>query len=136
MQRRFTVLDPRMPVSHCAVLEAAKGETDFAVAVDGRLVGFLPRSLWQAAIRRSGGGMLVGEIMKKHFVCFSPTADLADAYRDLKRLEQDHFPVLQDGQVVGVLSSNQIRRMGLGQPIASVQRAKRGPLAGLTVDLG
>lgn len=56
--------------------------------------------------------MQAEEIMTERVVSVGPTSTIAEAIEVLSELDVRHLPVLEDGELVGILSDRDLRAMG------------------------
>lgn len=103
-------LRPDEPLARCRELAIQRRQEDFVLEADGRLVGLLPRADWAAALRELGDGVPVGQVARRHFFVLRGDAPLEQVFREMLRSEQQVFPVVEEGRLVGLLSLEDIGR--------------------------
>jgi len=81
---------------------------DFPVVSDGRLVGVLTRGDLMKAVAARGPLAPVSEAMKPQFETAEPSEMLEGAFRRLQGCECHSLPVLRGGQLVGILTMENI----------------------------
>jgi len=95
------------------VLEQAKrGQSaPFAVVDGSRLVGVLTASDITAALEVYGSSALVGHIMRQEWPQASPSDSLATARQRMARSGLEAIPVVEDGQLLGMVTAQQIQQL-------------------------
>ena len=81
---------------------------DFPVVAGGRVVGVLTRAGMLAGLGRAGPGSLVSESMDTSFRTTTPIEPVEKAVARLRECHCSTMPVLDDGQLSGVLTSENI----------------------------
>ena len=104
------MLEPVDPLQSCQEAMDELQQSDFLVLEDGRLVGVVEGERWKKSIRELGPSVPVSRIMRRQFVCFSPASDMAQVWRDVLRMEQTLFPVMDEDRVLGVVAHDDLRR--------------------------
>ena len=142
MLTEFTTLNPDDSVGRCLEYVYHHRQEDFPVILEGRIVGILARKDWLAALHREGPDARVSDIMTRHFISVSIQTPLSKIYQDLAALKQGVFPVIENGQVRGLLTADDISRFLLVEQ-ARKRREKQPPPesrpirpSSFTVDLG
>jgi Zn-dependent protease/predicted transcriptional regulator len=130
------VLHPDEPLSRCLDLAVHRKQEDFAVEADGRLVGILVRKDWVRAIRARGAATPIGEVVRRHFLALHPDAPLTRVYEELGRMQQNLFPVIENGQLVGLLTAADVERFLALREIRFRPLRPHADRARFTVDLG
>jgi CBS domain-containing protein len=97
-------------VAIARMLEAEVGSV--AVTDEGRLVGiFTERDVLRLAGQGSGfGELLVGEAMTRRLYTVEPDDDVLAAARLMQEKRIRHLPVIQDGNVLGILGIREVLR--------------------------
>lgn len=111
MMTRFHALRPEDSLGEAA--NAAQGgfQQDFPVMDGAHLVGLLPRSALITALQKSSPASPVAETMKRDFAVVSPADALDHVFELLSGDEPaEMVPVMQDGQLVGLLTHDSIGR--------------------------
>jgi CBS domain-containing protein len=83
-------------------------QQDFPVVEDGRLVGILTRPDLVAALGRHGPGARVREIMRRDFVTVDPRDMLQTTFARLQDCDCRTLPVVQDGRLVGLVTTDNL----------------------------
>jgi len=142
MLTEFTTLNPDDSVGRCLEYVYHHRQEDFPVILEGRIVGILARKDWLAALHREGPDARVSDIMTRHFISVSIQTPLSKIYQDLAALKQGVFPVIENGQVGGVLTADDSSRFLLVEQTHK-RREKQPPPesrpirpSSFTVDLG
>lgn len=126
MSRPVAVLAPSDTVEQGIRALYQTGQDDFPVTVEGQLVGWVVRvDLLDAALKTP-----VGEVMATHFPAVTPADPVAQVYEDFLSTGTNSVPVVVDGQVVGLLTGENIRRFLEVQ--AGFKKRRRATVAGRT----
>ncbi|MBU1692868.1 MAG: site-2 protease family protein [Verrucomicrobia bacterium] len=136
MMVETVVLHPDEPLSRCLDLAVHRKQEDFAVEANGRLVGILARADWVAALQARGEATPVGEVARRHFLALHPDAPLTRVYEELGRMQQPLFPVIENGQLVGLLTVADAERFLALREVRFRPLRPRTDRARFTVDLG
>ncbi len=142
MVTQFVRLLPDDPVGRCLEYVYHHRQEDFPVEQDGRLVGILARADWLAALHRDGAQAPVRNVMRQHFVSVRLRTPLTRLYQDLRALDQGVFPVVEKGQMLGLVTADDVSRYVLvqearGTPAAAADGPRgAGPTSRLSIDLG
>ncbi|MCI0357629.1 MAG: site-2 protease family protein [Planctomycetaceae bacterium] len=83
-------------------------QQDFPVVEDDHVVGIITRSDLLKALADSGRHGQVADVMQRKFVAVRPDDALTDAFAKLQSCECYSMPVIQDGQLVGLLTSENV----------------------------
>lgn len=86
-------------------------EEDFPVVDDGRLVGVLTRKRLLTALTEYGREAHVGKIMQQECTSIGPSDMLTEAFERMQEIDCPMLPVVQDGEVVGVVTLENIGEM-------------------------
>lgn len=108
MIRDMKTLAPTDPLSRAVEEVLAGFQQDFPVVDGGRLVGVLTRSDLMRALSQHGPAWSVGEAMEKEFEVAEPNEELDRAFARLQECRCRTFPVLRGGQLVGVLTAENV----------------------------
>lgn len=138
------ILHPGDPLERCREAAIHRHQDGFVVEQDGRLVGILPARDWVDALRKRGPQTPVGEVMRRHFLALHPDAELNRVYSEVRREGQGLFPVIENGQLVGLLSAAGLERflvlreLGVGVRWQSGRVPGRGGprVSRFSIDLG
>lgn len=91
---------------------------DFPVLDDGRIVGVLTRDDLLKAIARDGVDGPVSDVMRREFEMADPAEMLEPAFLRLQTCDCHALPVVRDGQVVGILTMDNIGELMMVQAAA------------------
>jgi Zn-dependent protease/CBS domain-containing protein len=107
----FPTLSPQDTLD--TVLERTKrGQTaPFAVLDGPRFLGLLTTTDITAALETYGGSALTGDIMRQGVATVSPSDTLAHARQLMARSGLSGLPVVQDGQLLGLVTAHQIQQI-------------------------
>jgi len=119
----FPTLSPQDSLD--AVVERVKHGhlAPFAVMNSLRLVGLLTASDITAALETYGPSALVGHIMRQDFATLSPSDTLACAHQLMARSGLTGLPVMQDSQLLGMVTAQQIEQI---YRFLTAQRERQG----------
>ncbi|MEZ6242925.1 MAG: site-2 protease family protein [Phycisphaerales bacterium] len=102
----FRTLDAGATLHEAVDTLLAGSQQDFPVVEEGRLVGMLYRQALVRAIAQGGMEHTVREVMDAGVDALSPDAALESAIESLR--EKPAVPVLEDGRLVGLLTSENV----------------------------
>ncbi|MBI5394710.1 MAG: CBS domain-containing protein [Verrucomicrobia bacterium] len=90
-------------------VEAYLGTSPLMLGIIGLMI-FLAAGSEAQAIRLRGmlRGATVGQVMNPEFVRVTPDETAADCFRKIYRTSQDDFPVMTDGQLLGLLTREDV----------------------------
>lgn len=139
----FVNIAPEDTVARCLENVYHRKQEDFVVEHEGRLVGVVARKDWLEALHSGGPETKVADIMRRHFISVIPRTPLSRLYQDLWHLKQGVFPVVENGKLVGLLTTEDVSRYLMVQAIRQDSSAGRtlsggaaGPSSRFTIDLG
>jgi len=102
-------LSPNDPLSRPVDLILDGFQQDFPVlAANGTVQGMLPRATLLRALRERGEQARVGDVMEREFSQASPTELADDVLTRLKSSGGHSIPVIRDGQLLGVLTMDNV----------------------------
>jgi CBS domain-containing protein len=139
MIRDFRTLRPEDPLS-LAVEHLLDGfQQDFPVVEGGRPVGVLTRNDLAAALGRVGMQGRVGEAMQREFVTTDPREMLQSVFARLQHCNCHTLPVVQDGRLLGLITSDNLAEVLLIQDsLGATHRAgalpRHGKMAGIGIE--
>jgi Zn-dependent protease/predicted transcriptional regulator len=108
MMTDFRMLESGEPLDHAVALVLAGAQRDFPVTQNGRLVGVLTRDALVAALATGNADVPVAQVMDREFQT-TDAQDLLDAaVQRLQGCRCQVLPVLQRGQVVGLLTPDNV----------------------------
>jgi len=108
MLTNFHTLTPRDTVSRAVELILSGSQTDFPVVEGGAVVGVLTRSDVLAALSRQEFETPVNGIMRREFQTADLNEMLESAFARLQTCRCHTMPVTQGGQLVGLLTSENV----------------------------
>ncbi len=104
----FRQLSPNDPLSRAVELILAGSQQDFPVVENERVVGVLTRSALLLALARSGQSTSVSEVMGNKFEVADSSEMLATVVPRLQACECHTLPVVRRGQLVGLLTMDNV----------------------------
>lgn len=104
----FTTLKPGDTLQHAVDRILASTEQDFIVAENGKPIGILFMSDIAETLRSKDRDTTIDEVMKTDFITLEAGDPLPGVYRELRRGDRNYFPVMDNGELVGVLDMNNI----------------------------
>ena len=104
----FQSLSPREPLGRAVELILSGSQTDFPVVEGNAVVGVLTRSDLLAGISRQGQDVPVAGIMQRDFQIVDANEMLETAFARLQTCGCHTMPVTHRGQLVGLLTSDNI----------------------------
>jgi len=115
----FRTLSQFDPLLRASDLLIGGSQEDFPVVDDGRVVGVLTREDIVSGLSRSGIGGRVAEVMRRTFIAAGPLDALEPVVMRMQSSAAEAVPVIDNGQLVGLLTAHNIREYLM------VQRALR-----------
>jgi Zn-dependent protease/predicted transcriptional regulator len=106
MVRQFQTLAPHDTLAAAAQHVLNGFQQDFPVLHDGRVVGILTRSDLITALSQHGPGTTVEGVMQRNFETASPKEMLETALARLQACDCRTLPVLENGRLVGLVTSD------------------------------
>ncbi|PKD43549.1 site-2 protease family protein [Rhodohalobacter barkolensis] len=104
----FTILKPDDTLQVAIDRILSSTEQDFIVQENDNVVGILFMSDLAQAVREKGKQTVVSEVMEQNIITLNAGDPLPSAYREFKRGNKNFFPVMDNGEIVGVLDMNNI----------------------------
>ena len=86
------------------------------LSLDGTLVGMLSERDLVREFSKHGAGLTelsVGDILTKSVIFMAPSADLSDAMRTMHQHGFRHVPILNAGELIGVISIRDLLALGM-----------------------
>lgn len=108
MITEFKTLAPEDTLSRAVEFLLAGYQQDFPVVAEGRLVGMLTRTALVNGLARLGGSMPVADAMEQQFVTARPEEPVEKVFQRLQSAASRSMPVLEDGQLMGILTSENV----------------------------
>jgi Zn-dependent protease/predicted transcriptional regulator len=106
-------------------------QQDFPVVEQGRVVGILTRSDLLAALAKHGQDHPVAAAMRRGFLTTDDTEMLEVAFQRLQECECHTMPVVREGQLVGLLTMDNLGEYFLIQAAIKGNNGRFGAAAGL-----
>ena len=125
MITEFRTLGPDEALDQAVEYLQSGFQQDFPVVEDGRLVGILTRSDLVAALGRHGPGARVREAMRRDFVTVDPRDMLQTTFARLQDCDCRTLPVVQDGRLVGLVTTDNLAEVLMIQEALREQRRTR-----------
>jgi Zn-dependent protease len=122
MITQFRTLAPADPLSRATAHLLDGFQQDFPVVADGRVVGLLTRGDLLAALQRGAAGT-VGEVMETKFETADPRELLDDVFARLQACACHSLPVLRDGELVGLVTMDNVGEFVMVQAALRGRRA-------------
>lgn len=104
----FRTIAPGEPLSRVTQLVLAGAQEDFPVIEEGRLVGVITRRGLLRALAEGGADQSVASAMDRDFETADPSEMLGDVLPRLRVRECQTVPVVRDGQVLGLITPENI----------------------------
>jgi Zn-dependent protease/predicted transcriptional regulator len=104
----FRTVGPNDKLARAVDYVLAGFQQDFPVVENDNLVGILTRSGMAAAIGQHGTEGRVGDVMQHEFVAVSPRDMLETAFTKLQDCNCHTLPVVHDGRLVGLMTSDNL----------------------------
>ncbi|MEA3489568.1 MAG: site-2 protease family protein [Candidatus Omnitrophota bacterium] len=111
LAKNFTHLDPEAALSRVLELMFHTHQENFPVIEDGRLIGFITRREVIHGMHERGKDALVTEVMRRDIPSVGVTARLHEVQKLMQKYSTTALPVEKNGQVVGVLTLDDINRV-------------------------
>lgn len=127
MIREFHMLAPQDPLQRAVEHILAGFQQDFPVVDNGRLVGVLTRADLLNALAREGRDGYVADAMQADFQTASPYEMLDNVFGRLQNCNCRSFPVVQGGQVVGMITTENVGEFMMVQSALQEMPAPRVP---------
>jgi CBS domain-containing protein len=126
----FRSISPADSLAQAVDLILAGSQQDFPVVENGSVVGVLLRKDLLAALARGGQSAPVSEVMQREFLTVDPGEMLETAFQRLQACECHTVPVTRGGELVGLVTMDNLGEFILIQGALSAARS-RGPGPGL-----
>lgn len=108
--KRFKTLDENDTLARAASQLLAGSQRDFpVVTMSGELVGILTREDLIRGVTFKGYDARIAEFMHREWLDVKPDSPLEDIYRDMVGKGIGTAPILKDGEIVGLLTSENIQ---------------------------
>lgn len=129
MVTEFRTLSPRATLAQATELILSGSQTDFPVVEGDTVVGVLTRSDILAAISRKGQELQVAEVMNREFQIVDATEMLEPAFARLQTCRCHTMPVTHSGQLIGLLTTENIGEFLMIQSALRQPRSQNNLLA-------
>jgi len=130
MTRNFVHVSPETDLKQCAKLMVKKRVGSLIVKEGDKLKGILTEKdiIW-AIVKKSKHelkNIKAKALMKRKVITIKPSADITDAVNKLKKKKIRRLPVVENGKLIGFLTTKDILRIdpGLFQMIAETIKIK------------
>ncbi|MFZ5955309.1 MAG: cyclic nucleotide-binding/CBS domain-containing protein [Nanoarchaeota archaeon] len=123
MTRNFIYVSPSTDLKKCAETMAKKRVGSLIVKENEKLLGILTEKdiIWSIVKKsRDLNKVQARDLMKRKVITISPSADISEALDKIKKTRVRRLPVVEHGNVIGMLTLNDILKIepGLYQLIA------------------
>lgn len=125
MITEFHTLAPHDTLARAAELVIGGSQHDFPVVENGRVVGILTRDHLIEGLTSHGPDARVGEVMKTSFMTLTPSEMLDLAFARLQECDCHTVPVVQNGQLVGLVTPENVGEFLMIQAALTGKRAAR-----------
>ena len=129
MMTDFRTLDAGEPLQHAVALVLAGAQRDFPVTENGRLAGVLTRDALVSALAAGRADILIGEVMSREFQTADAHELLDVAFQRLQGRQCHVLPVLQRGQVVGLLTPENVGEFVMFRGVIASPLPPAGPVS-------
>jgi predicted transcriptional regulator len=124
----FQVLSPRDTIGRAAELILSGSQTDFPVLDGNAVMGVLTRSDILAAISGEGKDVRVAGIMRRDILTVDANEMLEPAFARLQACNCHTMPVISRGQLIGLLTSDNIGEFLMIQAAITQARSQNSSL--------
>jgi Zn-dependent protease/predicted transcriptional regulator len=124
----YQTLSPQDPLSRAVEHIMAGFQQDFPVVSDGRVVGILTRADLMTALAQRGLGAPVSEVMQRGFQTADPAEMAETVFARLQACNCHSLPVVQNGQLVGILTAENVGEFLMIQSALSRTMPPKVPL--------
>lgn len=108
MITEFSLLKPDDTLKSAVDKILASTEKDFLVVDDDEIAGILYMDDLSQALQKTGENTSIQNVMDTTVVALEANAELSSAYQKLNRRNRNFFPVMENGEIVGVMDMNNI----------------------------
>ncbi|MGH9434326.1 MAG: site-2 protease family protein, partial [Terriglobia bacterium] len=131
----FRTLNPDDPLSRAIEYMLAGWQHDFPVVFGERVLGILTREDLMKTLAEKGSGGLIRDAMRREFQVADSHEMLEHALATLRESNARSLPVLHDGQLVGMLTMDNVGEFVMIQSaLRQARMAERGKAAAHTLD--
>jgi len=125
MIKDFQTISPDASLSKAVELILSGWQQDFPVVSEGRIVGLLTRSDLIAKLAGAGLSTRIEEAMRQDFPVADPADPLDSVFSRLQESETRTVPILRDGQLMGLLTLDNLTEYLLVQAAIKAASANR-----------
>ncbi len=104
----FVTLSPSDPLKRAVELTLTTSQSDFPIVEDGELRGILTQPVLFDVLQRRDQKVSVDEVMTREFVSVDFLDKLETAFIKLNSCNCTTIPVLRNGQLIGLLTSENV----------------------------
>jgi Zn-dependent protease/predicted transcriptional regulator len=104
----FTTLSPSDSLARAIELTLTTSQIDFPVMEDGEVKGILVQPILFDVLRRGDQEIPVGEVMVREFASVDAEETLETAFLKLKTCNCQTLPVLRNGHLIGLLTTENV----------------------------
>lgn len=108
LMRQFTTLHAFENLEKAITILLNGQEKEFLVELDNAIVGVITRNEIIQGLREQGQETAIGRIANKEFITLSPNMALQEAYEQMLRAGATICPVIENGELIGVLNMENI----------------------------
>lgn len=124
----FKVLSPRDNIDRAVELILSGAQTDFPVVDDNAVMGVLTRSDILLALSRQGKDVIVAGIMRREIQTVDANEMIESAFARLQACNCHTMPVIARGQLVGLLTSDNVGEFLMIQAAIGTVRSQNSSL--------
>lgn len=110
MAREFVVLAPTTTVMHGLEMVYQTGQDDFPVMDGNQFLGIVTRQDMLDATNQTSPDIPVANVMDAGLPCVAPHTKLSQVYETMMAEGYSSLPVVRDGELIGLLSHDNISR--------------------------
>jgi Zn-dependent protease len=129
MMRRFRTLDEADELSVAVEQLLAGSQQEFPVMRNGAVVGLLTRRALVEALAEHGRNEPVSEVMRRDYPSVEETETLEEVFHMMLQARLSSLPVLRDGELVGLLTSENVGELVMIN--SAMRRRKAGSEPGM-----
>jgi CBS-domain-containing membrane protein len=123
----FRTLKPDDPLSRAVDHLMAGFQQDFPVLEGERLMGIVTRDDLAKGLAQLGAEGRVQEVMQRDFVTASPRDMLQSAFATLQNCNCHTLPVVQDGRLLGIMTSENLAEvLMIQEALREANRRRQG----------
>ncbi len=126
IMRKYSTLSPEDPLRSAVSLLLDSQEKEFIVVSFGEVRGVLTMEDLIKGLSEFGAESPVSNVMKKDFLLLHPDMLLQEVYQKLMTHKCAVAPVIQDGQLLGIIDKENIRELILISKIGKSSKVKTG----------